>query len=284
MKIGLVLSGGMAKGAFQIGVLSALGEYVKPCELAAVSSSSIGVLNSYAFLTGKLDAAERMWRNLCKSDSRSFVGKILRGNYLQQAITDISDLKDKIENPFYITLLNFKNRTLSYKNLANVESELYPDYLRASVAMPIYNHPVMFDGKNYYDGAMVDNIPVFPLVKKDLDLVICIYFDNNDYVFENLLFDRRVLRVTYPTKQFILDSVRFENKNIDSMIALGREMGREILSPVFENLSGDRDKIYAYIKQRNASSGAREVRVTGDLLVTNINKVVKNLAKHKIES
>lgn len=284
MKIGLVLSGGMAKGAFQIGVLRALNGYVRPEELSAISSSSVGVLNSYAFATNKLDQAKKMWRGLCKSDSRSFVGKIMRSNYLQQSILSLTDSTDLISTPFYISLLNFKKRTLTYRNMAKVESDFYPDYLRASVALPIYNRPVTLDDKKFYDGAMVDNIPVYPLISKDLDLIICIYFDNCSYIFENLFFDKKVLRITYPTKQFILDSVRFERKNIDSMMKLGYELGQKYLSPVFEKYYGDNEKIYSYIKKLSEKDGVREVRVTGDMLVTNINKVVQNLAKHKIES
>lgn len=52
--IGLVLSGGMGKGAYQIGALTALNEFFYPSDFEYVSAASIGVLNTYAYLTGNL--------------------------------------------------------------------------------------------------------------------------------------------------------------------------------------------------------------------------------------
>lgn len=44
MHIGLVLSGGMGKGAYQIGALTAIDEFFNPSEFEYVSAASIGVL------------------------------------------------------------------------------------------------------------------------------------------------------------------------------------------------------------------------------------------------
>ncbi|MBE6886568.1 MAG: patatin-like phospholipase family protein, partial [Ruminococcaceae bacterium] len=56
--VGIILSGGMAKGAYQIGVLNALSEYFSQGQIKAISAASVGVLNGYAFAAGKMDAAE----------------------------------------------------------------------------------------------------------------------------------------------------------------------------------------------------------------------------------
>ena len=45
MKIGLVLCGGMAKGAYQIGVLRAIREFVPREDITTISCASVGVLN-----------------------------------------------------------------------------------------------------------------------------------------------------------------------------------------------------------------------------------------------
>ena len=67
------------------------------------------------------------------------------------------------------------------------------------------------------------------------------------------------------------------------MIKLGYKLTREILAPVVE-CGDDAEAVCAYIKRLNEKSGVREMRVTGDMLVTNINKVVSKLAKNKIDS
>ena len=46
MNIGLVLAGGFAKGAYQIGALRAIREYFEPEDIEYVSASSIGIIPS----------------------------------------------------------------------------------------------------------------------------------------------------------------------------------------------------------------------------------------------
>ena len=89
MNIGLVLSGGMAKGAFQIGALKALNSFVPLKEIKYVSCSSIGVLNGYSYITGNLDKAERAWRSVYKDDSRIFISQILKNDMLDSNIKEL---------------------------------------------------------------------------------------------------------------------------------------------------------------------------------------------------
>lgn len=283
MKIGLVLAGGMAKGAYEMGALKAINEYIKPSEMTSISCSSIGVLNGYSYAANKLDEADKMWHSICKSGKKIFVNTVLRSSFLQQSITDMGSEKDIIYSDFYISLLNFRQRTLSYNNLKTVDPELYQDYLRASVAMPIYNRAVNINGHSYYDGAMVDNIPVYPLLEKDLDYIIVVYFDNVSYIFENMAFDKKVLKIIYPTKQTIMDSFTFEENAINMMMSRGYNVACRLLDPIFDKDMQTKDEVYDYIKQVNKRYGNKEVRVTGDMLVTNINRVVNKLAKRKIK-
>ncbi len=283
MDIGLVLSGGMAKGAYQIGALKAIKKFIDPCDIKVISCSSIGVLNGYSFVTNKLQLAEKMWKNLCNNDNRSFINSVLRSSYLQQSITSLCNKKDKIPMPFFVSLLNFKERTITYNNLENIEPSFYPVYLRASVAMPIYNRAITINNQSFYDGAMVDNIPVFPLIKQKLDYIICIYFDDCCYTFENPYFDNKVVKITYPSKKTIIDSLSFNKESIEQMISYGYETAHNILQPIFVNYPNNIDCIYKYINFLNDTMGRKKLRITGDVLVTNINKVAQKLAKHKIK-
>ncbi len=58
--IGICFSGGIAKGAFQIGFCKALLNYINPDDISAVSASSIGSWNAAAFLTNNIDFAEQL--------------------------------------------------------------------------------------------------------------------------------------------------------------------------------------------------------------------------------
>ena len=106
MNIGLVLSGGMAKGAYQIGALQAIKNFLPTDEIKYISCASIGVLNGYAYATDKLDYAETMWKELCCEDTRLFVNQILKSSLLQQDIKNLYAETDKISSIFYCSLLD----------------------------------------------------------------------------------------------------------------------------------------------------------------------------------
>ena len=282
MNIGLVLSGGMAKGAYQIGALKALREYIPLHEIKYVSCASIGVLNGYAYLTENLDSAETLWKNLCNEDARVFVGKILRSTMLQQGIKDVYDPSKKLPAAFYSSLLDFSNRHLVYKDLSAVDMEQLPLYLKASVAMPVYNRPVQIGEVAYFDGAMVDNIPVYPLLKKNVDLVICVYFDDISYRFENTYFDNKIVKINFPGESILKQSVVFEKSGIEKMIADGYERTVAILQTVFAEGYENLDYVYNAIDAMNQGKKNSKMRITGDLLVTNLNKITQKLTKRKI--
>jgi predicted acylesterase/phospholipase RssA len=62
-RIGLVLTGGGGKGAYEIGVWRGLiAKHIT--QFSAISGTSIGALNGYLVARGKLDDAEKLWRKL----------------------------------------------------------------------------------------------------------------------------------------------------------------------------------------------------------------------------
>ncbi len=66
-RIGIVLAGGGAKGAYQVGCLRALRAAGLP-QPAALSGTSVGAINSVMFALDKLDTAETLWRRARWSD------------------------------------------------------------------------------------------------------------------------------------------------------------------------------------------------------------------------
>ena len=282
MKIGLVLSGGMAKGAYQIGALRAVQEFIPPNEIEYYSCASIGVLNGYAFATGQLDKGAEMWHSLCNDDDRMIITRILRSNQLQQNISNLYVPGNDLNSHFYCSLLDMNTRNIVYKDLSKVKDETIARYLKASVAMPVYNRAVKIDKASYFDGAMVDNIPVLPLVELDLDYIICIYFDENVYRFESPEFDERVIKITFPSENMLTQSIVFTKKNIDRMIDIGYERTKFILKSVMESGYQDVDSVLKYNRYLNRNAGEISLRVTGDMLVSNLNSVLKRLMSRKI--
>jgi predicted acylesterase/phospholipase RssA len=60
-RIGIVLTGGGAKGAYQIGCLRAL-EEAGLSKVRAIAGTSVGAIHGYMLSAGKLDEAEGIWR------------------------------------------------------------------------------------------------------------------------------------------------------------------------------------------------------------------------------
>lgn len=281
MNIGLVLSGGMAKGAYQIGALQALNNFVPFNEIKYISCASIGVLNGYAYATENLDRAEQMWKNICSNDTRLVITQILRSSMLQQNIKSIYDADKKISSNFYCSLLDLSHRSIVYKDLSEVDCNDIPLYLKASVAMPIYNRSVQLDNTSYFDGAMVDNIPVYPLLKHNLDYIICIYFDDTCYKFENTYFDNKIIKITFPCESLLKQSVVFRQDSIDNMIKYGYDRTMYLLKTVFSEGYENLEYIYHTIEYMNQNKKSNSLRITGDVLVTNLNKLTQRLTKRK---
>ncbi len=281
MNIGLVLSGGMAKGAYQIGALKALKNFVPLSEIKYMSCASVGVLNGYAYATERLDRAEQMWIDLCNGKKHS-ISQVLKSSILQESILNLCTPEEAPSSVFYCSLLDLSHRNIVYKDLSTVDSSEIPLYLKASVAMPVYNRAVQIDDISYYDGAMIDNIPVYPLFKHDLDYIICVYFDDICYKFENANFDNKIIKITFPCKSALRQSVVFKQDSIEDMIKTGYDRTMSLLETVFCEGYDNLDHIYRTIDHINRNSKSNSLRITGDMIVTNLNKITQKLTKRKI--
>ena len=166
--IGLVLSGGMGKGAYQVGALSAIREFFTPSDFEYVSAASIGTLNTYAFLTDNLEKAKNIWENVNLQGNKRFITSVLKSTFLQEIIECLV-VDTKIKNTFYVPLLDLSSRDLQYYDFSTISPQDMQHYLSASVAMPFYNKGVKIGKKSLYDGAVVENIPIYPVLKENLD-------------------------------------------------------------------------------------------------------------------
>ena len=147
--------------------------------------------------------------------------------------------------------------------------------------MPFYNKGVEIEAESLYDGAVVDNIPIFPVLNQNPDYVICIYFDDVNYIFEDYDYDDRVIRLTFPDDKIISNSVCIQHDAILHMINEGYNRTNKILSFIFSDGFEDLDLIHSRIATINASNNnGRAIRITGDVIVTNINKLAKKFVRH----
>lgn len=282
MNIGLVLSGGMAKGALQLGALYALSEFIPLEEIKYVSCASVGALNGYAYMTNKLERAKQMWSELCNNVKKMSLTKFLKSDILQQDIINLYDPNDSISSEFYCSLLELSTQSIVYKDISKEDKDKIPLYLRASVALPVCNRSVRVDGSGYYDGAVVDNVPVLPLLDREIDYVICIYFDDICYKFESTDFDNKIIKITFPNETSLKQSFVFQQDSIDNMLEEGYERTKNILKEYFSGGYDNLEQIYRNIDYFNQNHKNSPLRLTGDVITTNFNKITQRLTRRKI--
>ena len=111
MNIGLVLSGGMSKGAYQLGALRAIREYIDPKDVRFISAASIGALNAYAYSSDNLDVGSFMWHSINLTHSRVLVTTILRSEFLTEVIRRLSKKEVQCEK-MYVPYINLKTRSI----------------------------------------------------------------------------------------------------------------------------------------------------------------------------
>lgn len=199
---GLVLEGGGAKGAYQIGVWKALLEH--GVKIKGVSGVSVGALNGALMCMGDYKQAEELWSDLDYSavmnvDSNQ-VDKLLSHHIkelnfselrkdlfliLKDRGIDIRPLKDLIdkwvdEDKIKNSNIEFIFGTFLVSKLKEVEistkeseDENLKDFLLASASLPAFRNERL-NGLKYLDGGMFNNVPIDMLINRGYKDIIVI--------------------------------------------------------------------------------------------------------------
>lgn len=281
MKIGVVLAGGMSKGFYEIGCLNAIFDFFGKENIECISASSIGALTAYAGVTGQSEYLINALKDIDVRKSGSFFPPLSGKADLIQKIRGIV-LEDNSGLPqMYITVWNYTEKKVEYVPLHNLTKKEIQNYLCAAVAIPVFNKGVKINGSTMFDGALIDNIPVFPLLKKNLDFVFCIYFDFKNYIFEDGQFDRKIIKLYDFPFQKRWDGLVFDPNRVDEMAEYGYDYTSRIIKSIFS--SAEKDIIERNIRNMNEQAGAaKSRRFTSDIILTNLNKVTRRFAKRKI--
>ena len=169
-KRGLVLGGGGAKGAYQIGVWRALREMGLD-QFDAISGASVGALNAVLWASGDYENAYRVWSTLRFSDfiTPSTDGQRMASrDGLRRIIREYADLAAvrTCPIPVYVNILNSRTMQVEYRKLNGLSDAEIEDLLIASSSIPAVYGKANVDGEQYWDGGFFiggDNVPVYPL-------------------------------------------------------------------------------------------------------------------------
>lgn len=175
MNIGLVLSGGGARGAAHVGVFKALEEYgIEPTH---ISGTSIGAI------VGALYAKGIHWSEILHFLKDTSIFSATRFAFNKPGFLDTEkfydDLKvffpednfNTLEKPLYITATNVLTGSLKIFS----EGELIMPII-ASASFPAVFTPTEVNGSYYIDGGVLNNFPVEPL-KDSCDKIIGVFIN-----------------------------------------------------------------------------------------------------------
>ena len=279
-RIGIVLSGGMSRGAYEIGCVKAIEERFGRENICCVSASSVGVLCGYADVTDKMDELVEVWKQLDRlGQGNTFVGLTKSPELIARARA-MATKEDEFSCPIYATIWNFTKRTAEYIPLNEMDFKKRVDYLQASIAVPVITKSVKIGGDICMDGAFIDNIPVYPLLDKDLDYIFCIYFEEKNYIFENSEFNSKVIKLNRFPSKGRLDLFVYDSEAVDDMIQYGYDYAKRIMDMVFA--TEDDKETKRRIAELSARMPQPQKRITTDFVLNNIAKAVARLSKRKI--
>jgi NTE family protein len=200
---GLVLEGGGAKGAYQIGAWKALKE--AGVKIKGVAGTSVGALNGALICMGDLEQAEKLWKTIAYSKvmdvddqlmARLFDKEKLKPDVLRSTLkdifrmlgdggADIAPLKNLIEEnideerirnspmEFYSCTYSVTDRRELEVDMKAVPEGQMQDMLLASSYLPVFKNEKLH-GKTYMDGGITNVLPVNTLLDRGYENLILI--------------------------------------------------------------------------------------------------------------
>lgn len=275
LRIGLVFSGGFAKGAYEIGFCKAIMEYTKMDNIKAVSGASIGAINAYGFINNKFEYLCKVWKSLEFRSAKEFFVKSDKRKVIYEYITDMQlDEIKKSEAACYINYIKVPNITLCYKNVNNESSEIQNDFLKASISVPGLYNPILVKEDYYVDGAFLDNTPISPLANENLDLIFVLRFDHASEEYNDLNTNAAIIEIVFEDDKKLKDYFYFNSSLTNRLIEQGYKKSKDILEVVFkygENI----EYIKSIAKIYNQESRKNLIPKSGEELVNKMNKLRK---------
>jgi NTE family protein len=161
-RLGMVLSGGAARGIAHIGVLKAFEE--NGIEIDYFSGASMGAIIALFSASGKtademLDIALQLKKRKLKKFGKLHIGKVgidYIGKQIDKHIPQKSF--EELEKPLFVCLTNMGTGNFEIFSTGAI---LPP--LKATAAIPVKYKEQDINGMTYVDGGMLNNLPVEPL-------------------------------------------------------------------------------------------------------------------------
>lgn len=182
-KLGLVLSGGGSKGAYEIGVYKALKKLHKKVDI--VTGTSIGAINGMFIAQKDLKGALKLWKNISfktlydeeefpvlENEKLSKIYMQYAKGFINDGGLDIYKMKDifnkyfkphkffKSDIDYGLVTYNFTKNKPVLKTKKDLTKDNIKDYILASASCYPAFKPYLINNEMYIDGGYYDNLPI----------------------------------------------------------------------------------------------------------------------------
>lgn len=245
MKLGLCLSGGGAKGAYQAGVIKAL--YEKGIDkFHSISGTSIGAINGYFIYTDNSENLEKMWIKM-EENSPETIKVVDKTVDNSQTIDILKALEfNNLDMNFYVNYVEIENKEAKEKvvNISGLAENSALEAVKYSALLPANESSTLnlkdqflidlkeglYDGYKL-DGGLLRNTLVQPLIEDNVDKIIIIS-TRHDYIIPDYIkneYDEKNIILVRPNTQFSAeDTLRFEPEFCRKIYKEGYEIGKSI--------------------------------------------------------
>lgn len=250
--IGVVFSGGGARGAYQIGVWQAIRELGVSERVRAITGSSIGAINGALLVQADWDKTMDLWEKVqpqevfdCLQPGQTNFHKSLMRDWLQNGGVRVEGLKKLLrehldetrirQSPVDFGLVVY-NKTLRKGQALFVDQipeGLLVEYVIASATFPVFQ-PHSIGDDLYLDGGLYSILPIdMAFARKNVDLVIGVdvaeasRFSPQQWRWHRQYNDRLIY--IRPSK-FLPSPMNFSEKSRRFQMELGYNDGVKILN------------------------------------------------------
>ena len=190
MKLALVLSGGGAKGSYEIGVYKALRKlHIKP---DIITGTSIGSLNGALLVTGDYRKAKKLWLTMSSKEvfGHDFESKRSYLNFMADVVKNKGVKFDKAEEimskyvnenkirkskmDFGLITYNLKSKLPKSLTKKDIPEGQMLSYIMASASCFPFVEIKKVDGEEYIDGGFYDNLPINLAIEMGADQIIAV--------------------------------------------------------------------------------------------------------------
>lgn len=306
MKYSLVLEGGGAKGAYQVGAVKALME--AGYEFDAITGTSIGAINAAYLAQGKFEELYKLWKTLSFSDLFDLDGKPIEkamksdidfdtikylskklGQAIKEKGMDTTKMRDIMEST--LNEAELRKSSIRFGLVTLCVSDMSPqelfiedipegklvDYLMATSNLPMFQR-ARIDDKSYLDGGAWDACPINMVERAGYKNIIAIrVFKRTSRIRGYLdIIKRRNADIYMIQPIDALPSIlNFDSKNLNELLKLGYYDGLKFV----RNLEGFR-YYFKSISRNKINNAVENMNMQDKLMLTKNSKATYSIGEN----